>query len=278
MAVIDVPVNTMLADLDESLQLLLARELRRHGFDGVDVVFEAPTREWSASLSSPTVALYLYDLREAADLRRGSWQEQRAAGGAWIERPPLMVDCSYSVTAWTRAVQDEHRLLSQVLGILYAYTDLPREVLEGRLEGPLRGRAGQAREGSRPEFWTALGGQYKPSVDYVVTLPCPAGTVVQRGPQVRTQVVRTELVGLPGDAEARHRVGGTVRTADGEPVPDAWVVVHGVGPWATSGPDGHFRLDGVAPGRHRISVRTPSGATASDELVVPGGGVDLRVA
>ena len=65
--VTSVPLNTMLADLDESLRTLLTRELGRHGFDGVEVVFEAPTKEWAAALSSPTVNLFLYDLREATD-------------------------------------------------------------------------------------------------------------------------------------------------------------------------------------------------------------------
>ena len=40
--VVDVPLNTMLADLDESLRALLKRELARHGFDGVEVAFDAP--------------------------------------------------------------------------------------------------------------------------------------------------------------------------------------------------------------------------------------------
>ena len=59
-----VPLNTMLADLDEALRALLRRELAEHGFEGVEVVFDAPTKEWSASLSAPTVNLFLYDLRE----------------------------------------------------------------------------------------------------------------------------------------------------------------------------------------------------------------------
>ena len=47
--VVDVPLNTMLADLDESLRELLQRELARHGFDGVEIAFEAPAKDWSAS-------------------------------------------------------------------------------------------------------------------------------------------------------------------------------------------------------------------------------------
>ena len=36
------PLNTMLADVDETLRTLLKRDLGRHGFDGVEIVFDAP--------------------------------------------------------------------------------------------------------------------------------------------------------------------------------------------------------------------------------------------
>ena len=45
-------------------------------------------------------------------------------------RPPLRIDASYAATAWTRAVEDEHRLLSQLLAILYAFPHLPGDVAE----------------------------------------------------------------------------------------------------------------------------------------------------
>src|SRR3954447_15167051 len=51
--IVDVPLNTMLADLDETLRTLLRRELERHGFDGVEGAFDAPSRGWSGPLSPP---------------------------------------------------------------------------------------------------------------------------------------------------------------------------------------------------------------------------------
>jgi len=55
-------------EVDEALRRLVKEEALR-GSD-VDVVFDAPTREWAARRTAPTVNLYLYDLRE--DLRRRS--------------------------------------------------------------------------------------------------------------------------------------------------------------------------------------------------------------
>src|SRR4029079_14647924 len=113
--VVDVPLNTMLADLDETLRVLLKREPARHGFDGVDIAFDAPAREWSSQLSSPTVNLFLYDLREPAEKRPEEGATDRTSGPQREVRPPMIMQCSYALTAWTQAVEDEHRLLSQVL-------------------------------------------------------------------------------------------------------------------------------------------------------------------
>src|SRR5829696_8616403 len=223
MAVVtSVPLNTMLADLDESLRALLKRELGRHGFDGVEIVFDAPTKEWAASLSSPTVNLFLYDVREATGKRLHEWQEQRGNGQAQATRPPLRVDASYAVTAWTRAVEDEHRLLSQVLGVLYAFPQLPADALAGRLAETARrfaieGRIGQPKSDGKADFWSAVGGQYKASLDYVVTLACESGIAYERGPEVRTQTMGARIADGPGGAGAiteMHRFGGKVTDGD----------------------------------------------------------------
>ena len=67
---IDVPGNTMIADLDVGLRDLLIAQLRRHGFDDVDVVFDTPTSEWASQLTRPTVNLFLCDLRKSASAAR----------------------------------------------------------------------------------------------------------------------------------------------------------------------------------------------------------------
>src|SRR4029079_329765 len=131
--VVDVPLNTMLADLDETLRVMLKRELARHGFDGVDVAFDAPAREWSSQLSGPTVNLFLYDIRESGDYRPTEWQTDMSNGNHREVRPPMIMECSDGVTGWSRAVEDEHRLLSQVLAVLFAFPELPGDALAGRL-------------------------------------------------------------------------------------------------------------------------------------------------
>lgn len=280
---ISVPVNTMLADLDESMRALLKRELARHGFDGVEVVFDAPSKEWAAGLSSPTVSLFLYDLRENTEKREAGWDEERSNGHATETRPPLRVDASYAVTAWTREVEDEHRLLSQVLGVLYAYPTLPDDVLSGRLANgtqpyPLDTQVAQGKSEDKADFWTSIGGQYKASIDYIVTVSCPSGTTMERGPEVRTQTLRIrDSAGGAATIEELHRIGGVVQDADGEPVDGAWVVLTDVGAWAASSGGGRFRFDRVGAGTYHCVARTADGREAEGDVEVPGGRLDLTV-
>jgi hypothetical protein len=281
----NVPLNTMLADLDESLRALLRRELQRHDFDGVAIAFEAPSRDWSAALSGPTVNLFLYDIQEAAALRDKEWREDRGNGGARMMRPPLRIDCSYAVTGWARAVEDEHRLLSQVLSVLYAYEHLPPADLAGSLGDPavqrfpLTTRIGRARSEGRADFWNAVGGTYKVSLDYVVTLACEPGVTFTRGPEVRTQTLQVRnRNGRDGAVEEFHRAGGRVTDAAGEPVGNAWVALVETGRWTTSDADGRFYFNRIPGGRHRCVARGADGAEATGEIGVPGPPADLALA
>src|SRR4051794_32934051 len=125
MLTVEVPLNTMLADLDETLRGLLKEQLGRHGFEGIEIAFDAPNREWSGQLSAPAVNIFLYDMRESEDDRSPGPSRQRI-GDEWVEGPPpLVMEVSYAITAWAQAVEDEHRLLSQVLSVLYAFPVLP---------------------------------------------------------------------------------------------------------------------------------------------------------
>ena len=282
MLVVDVPLNTMLADLDETLRNLLRGELERHGFEGVDIAFDAPAREWSGQLSKPTVNVFLYDLREAEGLRTSEWSSIKRDGRVREGRPPMVMECSYAVTAWTQAVEDEHRLLSQVLAILYAFPELPQETLNGRLANgsqawPIKARVGQGK-GEKSDFWSAVGGQYKVSLDYVVRLSVESGAQLERGPEVRTQTVRTRLAdGPPRAIVEMHRTTGRVQDKQGDPLADVWVTLPDVGTWTASAADGRFYFNRLPAGSHRLLARTADGREAVGQIEVPGAGVDLVI-
>jgi hypothetical protein len=278
---IDVPFNTMLADLDEALRSLLRSSLAAHGFNGVQIAFDAPSREWAAGVSTPTLNLFMYDLRESPGVAAADWREHRSNGQARLERPPLLVDCAYSISAWTRAVQDEHRMLSQALAVLLAHERLPGNVLRDGLAAQgetITTRIGRAKREGSAEFWSALGGQFKLSLDYVVTLAFDPGVAFHRGPEVRTQTVRvSDVDGRRATTTEMHRAAGVVRHADGRPAAGAWLAVPALGAFTTAGADGRFVFDRVAPGSHRCECRAEDGSVVAGDLVVPGQGLELTL-
>jgi hypothetical protein len=283
---ISVPLNTMLADLDESLRLLLRDELSQHGFEGISIAFDAPTKEWATRLSAPTVNLFLYDLREARELRQREWQEHRANGAARVERPPLRVDCTYAVTAWARAVEDEHRILSHVLAVLYAHEVLTADELSGTLGDPaaqrfpIATRVGEAKGEDKADFWNAVGGTFRVAVDYIVTLACEPGVVFERGPQVRTTTLRlgrSDRGGARSGMEEYHQAGGVITDASGAPAEGVWVALPEIGAFDETDASGRFRFTRVPAGIHRVLARGRDGAEVAGQLTVPGAGAELKV-
>jgi hypothetical protein len=283
MLTVEVPLYTMLADLDETLRNLLREELEVHGFEGVDIAFDAPAREWSGQLSKPTVNVFLYDLREAEQLRTSEWSRMHRDGRTFESRPPMVMEASYAVTAWTQAVEDEHRLLSQVLAIFFAYPEIPQARLNGRLangsqQWPIKARIGQGK-GEKSDFWSAVGGQYKVSLDLVIRLSVESGARLERGPEVRTQTIRTQMSDAPPGRTVleMHRSAGRVKNKKGEPLANVWVTLPDVGTWTASKADGRFNFDRLPPGRHRLLARTADGREADSHIEVPGAGVDLVI-
>jgi hypothetical protein len=77
--------------------------------------------------------------------------------------------------------------------------------------------------------------------------------------------------------EELHGIGGTVRDEQGDPIAQAWIAMPDAGAWAASDSTGRFRITRVAPGTHRVLVRTIAGLEAEASVTVPGPGVDVVV-
>jgi len=281
--VVQVPLNTVLADLDEALRTLLRRELERHGFEGVEIAFDAPSSDWSGSLTGPTVNLFLYDLREFSEGQDRSPSEVRDGnGGARVLPPGLRLEVTFAISAWTQAVEDEHRLLSQVLAVLYSYRNLPEDVLGDRLAAAsgkhaIEGTIGRPQT-EKADFWTSVGGRFKASLDYAVRVTVESGAVFTRGPEVRTQLMRTRISdGPPGAVSELHRFGGKLRGLDDQPLADAWVAMPAAGRWTSTDREGRFIFDRIIPGKHHVVARTLEGGTVEAEVEIPGPSVDLVI-
>lgn len=190
---------------------------------GVEIAFDAPTRDWAARRNAPTLDAYLYDIREDANRRERGAVAIRDERGVVISRrqPPRWFRLSYLITAWTKRPEDEHRLLSAVLATLLPQEVLPPAALTGALAAlglavPITVAAAPAESRSLADIWSALGGELKPSLDVVVTAPFPAYPEYDAGPPVTEgAAVRVRGVDgtLDGSAERRHQPRHFNRTA-----------------------------------------------------------------
>jgi hypothetical protein len=176
-------------DVDQLLEKLVKKEALNGS--SVELVFDAPTKDWVARRSGPCVNLYLYDIREDLQRRVPAWEDMRGSDGAVNARrqPPRRFRLAYLVTAWTQRPEDEHRLLSSLLVCMLRNPMLKAGELGGSLDEadlPVYIEVGQpeSQERSLADIWTALGGELKPSLDVVVTAPVVVGQSAPYGPPV----------------------------------------------------------------------------------------------
>src|SRR5256884_3030215 len=182
----------MIQDVDESLRALVKRDALNGS--KADVAFEAPNKEWSSRRNTPTVDLYLYDIREDLDQREVMWEDIRGDSRdsrLITERrpPPRRFKLSYLVTAWTQRPEDEHRLLSSLLACFLRNPTIPADALSGSLAQArqpilLNIALPPPQDRSISDVWSALGGELKASLDLVVNAPFEIKLAIPAGPPV----------------------------------------------------------------------------------------------
>lgn len=187
----------MIHEVDSAVKSLIEREAT--GANDVEVVFDAPTKEWAGRRSAPTIDVYLYDIRE--DLRRRSrgtineYSPDQVVIGRHL--PPRHFKLSYLITAWTARPEDEHRLLAQLLECFLRFDQIPGDLLSGSLaeaQVAMTIALPPPEDRSFADVWTALGGELKPSLDLVVVAPLATGQAFETGPPVQ----EAPLVSLGG--------------------------------------------------------------------------------
>ena len=199
----------MIHEVDDALRKLVLRDAVNGS--GVDVSFEAPTKDWSARRNAPTINVYLYDVREDVNRREVEYEEIRDDGGRVIDRrpPPRRFKLSYLVTVWTQRPEDEHRLLSSLLACFLRHDALPEELVEGTLADVghptlVAVALPPPQDRSLADVWSALGGELKPSLDLVLTTPFDTARIAAAGPPVREEP-RISVVRPDGEHEERER-------------------------------------------------------------------------
>ena len=179
----------MISYLDKTLEELLRREVPLPSAS-CDISFDIPTKDWASKLSKSkeTINLYLYDIKENRELRTNEWQVNRKSDGTVDqEKPPVRIDLSYLITAWspadvtpaTEPAVDEHHLLSSILETLFKHPTIPSYVFQGGLstidpppEIPATvAQSDGFKDQGQGQFWNAIDQFWKPSIQYVVTIP-----------------------------------------------------------------------------------------------------------
>jgi hypothetical protein len=211
----------VIEEVDAALRSLVEDEATE-GAD-VQVVFDAPTKDWAARRTAPTIDLYLYDIRE--DLRRRSRGLLNEYDTAEVLQartvPPRHFKLSYLVTAWTQRPEDEHRLLAALLRCFLRYDAIPAQLLSGSLAElelpvPMTIALPPPEDRAFADVWSALGGELKPSLDVVVSAPAETGQRYPVAPLI-TAPMRLAASGRDGVWPPREERSGPPVPQDAPP-------------------------------------------------------------
>lgn len=189
----------MIHDVDESLRNMIMSGVGERA--GVDVTFDAPTKDWASRRTGPAINCFLYDIREDVNRRENVRQPVRNDEGRIISRmpPPRRFRLAYLLTAWTQRPEDEHRILAALLQYLLQYDHLPDEFRAGGLvdiDLPVLMTLAlpPPQDRSLSDIWSALGGELKPSLDLVASTPIDPTRIIEVGPPVLERDIRLDDV------------------------------------------------------------------------------------
>jgi hypothetical protein len=271
----------LISDLNETIKQVLVKKGAIDPAE-VNIEFKTPDKEWSASISKPTINVYLYDIRENHRLRSTEWAITKDENGrATKKKNPSRMNLSYLITVWANDIADEHRLLWHVLLTLFRYRELPDDVLYGIFtEQKFRIKTATAQPDglfSNPaDFWSALNNEIKPAINYVVTLPLDTD-ISFTAPIVKTKVL--EVKPPDTDAELLVQVTGKVHEA-GRPtrgIPDAKVIAREAGMTAITDYQGEYSFPKLNKGKYTFEVLVSGKKVKTVSMNVPHTDYNLEV-
>ena len=180
----------MITLIDRSIENFLRKDIPLKN-DEYDISFDLPSKEWTNKISTTkqTANIYLYHICDNSNANRDPWEPPVDKRGIYlVDRPHVRLDLYYIISCWSPAQressQNEHTLLSSLLGTLYKYYFLPEKYFDKELSklakdfklpivvgSPLVYKS----EGIATNFWNALDQQLRPFIHLQVT--APAGLV-----------------------------------------------------------------------------------------------------
>lgn len=181
----------MFSQLTNALRELLHLDSAPKPVKNADISFDRPAENYQPGKTC--INLFLFDVRERADLKNSEPVIQRHADGktVFISQPPMRVACSYLVTAWIDggqtgqiAILKQHGLLADALLAFSATPTLSGDKLSDDTQAWLREQPYAVELAlmqsdltkNMSEFWTAVGGKLRPSFTLTATVAMVAAT------------------------------------------------------------------------------------------------------
>jgi hypothetical protein len=277
----------MFQDLDNTLKNVLndpAMDPPLTELLAADKSFVTPDKNFTPA--QPTVDLFLYDVKENRELRDPVPIVEKI-GNTFVRRqPPLRMDCSYIVTAWSNQVIDakvveEHRLLSQAVQWLSRFSTIPEKHLPADWKDktkptyqpfpPPTWIAQMDPNKNAGEFWVALGVPPRSAFYLTVTIAMEFGVQVPEGPPVVTKDMRLFDKDRPAAQERWFQIGGKVFEAANPDnlINGAQVRLVEKDETALTNEQGQFTFTLLLAGNYTLGVSKTGFTNQTKNIVVP---------
>jgi hypothetical protein len=203
----------MFQDLDATLEAILDDPAAPADLRSAEVSFEAPDKDFKPA--QPVVNLFFYEVQENRELRNNAPVMERV-GDQYISRqPPMRLNCTYLVTAWSTKTgglkaEEEHRLLGLALLWLSRFPVIQDDYLRGSLKNPPQmypppAMVAQAKEDQgMGQFWTALGISPRPAFSLTVTITIQPFDQADQYPIVQAIRFESTLIDDETDSQVHH--------------------------------------------------------------------------
>lgn len=244
----------MFHDLDATLQAILDDDDAPVVVKDAEVSFATPDKDFAPN--GPTLDLFLLEVAENRALRNIAPVRTRVGDTFVDQRPPLRVDGTYLVTAWSAQPGDvrpaeEHELLGRALLWLARFPVIEDRFHRGEMTTqpfPLDMTVAQTPEGQNlGQFWSALGVPPRPAFTLTVTVALQ--TVPEDVTWPKATGVTLEPAFLTAPALAGRVLDGALAA-----VAQATVTVTPGDMQITTGADGRFRVPELEFGEYDLLV------------------------
>ena len=248
----------------------------------VAISFAAPNQTWQSQGTGMQLNAYLYRILDNRELRSNLRNTVvNTDGSVTTSLFPSRIECSYIITAWDKSAAvegtdiepGEHLLLSQVLYVLWRNPTMPTKYLTGYLlnaELALPIIAAETEDmAGKPDFWSALDTYVRPAITCRVTMEMSLSQDLT-GPQATTILTTVNSLGNSSSDEV-IAIGGVIRNAANttQIIPNAWLLLD-TSPLAyVSDASGAYRIGGIQPGPHALTVRAVGFQQAVHSFNVP---------